>query len=100
MTLPYLLAGILAVLGQLSDCVTTQIALALGGKEANPLMGSVVAHPLAMYSLKTAIALVCLYVCNKKFGPRKVGVALVLLCAVVGFAAAGWNLVVIRHLLQ
>jgi hypothetical protein len=91
MTLPYILAGIFAVIGQLSDCVTTQIALGLGAHEGNPFMVWIVAHPFISFPLKTGFALGCLAYCQKKFAPDKGGITLVLLVGLFGFSAAFWN---------
>lgn len=98
MTLPYIIAGILAVLGQLSDCITTEVALAHGAHEGNPFMVYVVAHPLLAYPLKTAIALMVVLACHKKYAPKLSGISPILLTAAIGFAAAIWNLTIIRGL--
>ena len=97
-TLPYILAGILAILGQLSDCFTTQIALAHGAHEANPLMVKVVAHPFLSYPLKAALAIWVTVVCHKQYSPKKSGIAPILLTATIGFGAALWNLGIISSL--
>jgi hypothetical protein len=91
MTLPYILSGIFAVLGQLSDCATTQIALSMGAHEGNPFMVWIVAHPLISFPLKTGFALGCLAFCQKEFAPKKSGIAPVLLVGLFGFSAALWN---------
>ena len=100
MTLPYLIASILAVLGQLGDCVTTQIALSLGGQEANPLMVWVVRHVWIQYSLKLGLALLCVVVSQKLFAHRRFGMTLLLVCAAGGFIPAIFNLAVISRLLR
>ena len=98
MTLPYILAGILAVLGQLSDCITTQVALSMGAHEGNPLMVSIVKHFWLECSLKVGVALTAVYYCHKKFAPSKSGTAPIYAIAIGGFGAAIWNLFVITHL--
>src|ERR1035437_577232 len=91
MTFPYLLALILAELGQLADCLTTQYAISLGAHEANPLMVWVVVHPWVEYPLKLGLPLFVLFVCKKLFSPRKIGLAPIIFFALGGFGAAIWN---------
>lgn len=100
MTLSYIIAGILAVLGQLSDAITTQIALAHGGTEANPFMIWVTKHLLVNYSLKVGFPIIVWIMCQKHFAPRKFGVGILMVPAITGFGAALWNLMVIRYLSQ
>ena len=98
MTIPYIIAGILAFLGQLSDCITTQIALAHGAHEANPLMVWVTRHVFVEYTLKLGMALTLLFVCQKKFAPARSGITPLLLAAAMGFIAAIWNMSVLIRL--
>lgn len=100
MPILYAIAGILAILGQLGDCLTTQIALAHGGREMNPLMIWITGHAWMHYSVKIGLPLLYLVMCQKRQGSKKAETASLLVIAIAGFGAALWNLSVIRHLLR
>lgn len=90
----YLLSTFLAVIAQLSDCITTYMVLSQGGYEANPLMVWLVAHPMIGVPLKGIVPIIIALICYKRYYPDKKGTAPMLLCAVFGFGAAAWNLFV------
>jgi hypothetical protein len=98
MTRLYKVAGVLAVLGQLSDCVTTQIGLSMGAEEANPLMVGVVKYALLQYSFKLGMAVLALCVCQKLLAPWKWGILPILIIGFTGFGAAIWNLWILGFL--
>jgi hypothetical protein len=97
-TLPYRVSAVLALLGQLSDCITTQIGLSRGAHEANPLMVWVTKHLWVEYPLKLSFAVLSLFICQKIFSPWKWGVLPILVFAMTGFGAAIWNLMQFRYL--
>lgn len=99
MNFSFLFVSLLAILGQLSDCITTQIALSMGGREANPLMVEITAHTWLHYCVKLGLPVLYIVICKKKLSSGKMGTYLLLMIAIVGFAAAIWNMNVIRHLL-
>jgi hypothetical protein len=55
-----LLTGLLSILGLLflTDIITTQIILRMGGMELNPFMAIVVANPVLHLGIKAAVLLV------------------------------------------
>jgi hypothetical protein len=91
MRIVYKIATIFAVLGQLSDCVTTQVAISLGAKEANPLMQGLVKHFWLACLVKVGVALIFTGFCYKKHYPRSYGAVMIAIIGVIGFLAAGWN---------
>lgn len=88
----YILAGLFAVMGQLSDVVTTYMVISLGGHEANPFMVNIVAHPLLAYLLKISMPILGTILSYKMYAPSKKGIGIIMLIGVIGFFAATWNL--------
>jgi hypothetical protein len=62
---------------QMSDAALTLKALAIGGHETNGLMGGIVKHPLALYSIKAAVVGVAVFQSEKMWrqGKRKSAIA-------------------------
>jgi len=90
-TTRYLLFSVVALLGQLSDCITTHIAIIMGGQEGNPAMVWAT-HPVwRMYVLKLSLALLLLTFAHKNAKSVNVACRAASIIAFIGFAAAIWN---------
>lgn len=77
---------LLAVIGQLSDVITTCIALGMGGIEKNLLLGP---DPNLSLVLIVKLILVAAVFCLLNGAAR---IRVLMLGALIGFGAAGWNL--------